>query len=287
MKTLLLLRHGLTQANVEQRYCGWTDSPLCPAGEAALAKLKQSGGYPDLAGWAVYTSGLRRTEQTLAALYGALPHTAEPQFRELHFGVFENKTYAELKDRPDYQAWISGDAEDSCCPGGESGRMATDRALAAAAAALRRSDRVAVFTHGGIIAGLMARWFPDAGKGRYDWQPTQGHGYLVQFEADHAADWQAVPKPDWVGKHYSFYQNRECEFFPCHEGVDAAEFNCLFCYCPLYALGEACRGGFTYCENGVKSCSNCTIPHRKDSYGYINGRFQEVACLAARKPDKE
>ena len=39
-------------------------------------------------------------------------------------------------------------------------------------------------------------------------------------------------------KHYSFFQNRECEYFPCHKGADPETFNCLFCYCPLYALEE-------------------------------------------------
>ena len=38
----------------------------------------------------------------------------------------------------------------------------------------------------------------------------------------------------------SFFSNTACEHFPCHEGVAAGRFNCLFCYCPLYALGEAC-----------------------------------------------
>ena len=39
-----------------------------------------------------------------------------------------------------------------------------------------------------------------------------------------------------------FFQNTECEFFPCHQGISKEEFNCLFCYCPLYALGKECGG---------------------------------------------
>ena len=46
-------------------------------------------------------------------------------------------------------------------------------------------------------------------------------------------------------RHYMFFQNKECEMFPCHTGVPEESFNCLFCYCPLYALGEACGGSFT------------------------------------------
>ena len=45
-------------------------------------------------------------------------------------------------------------------------------------------------------------------------------------------------KPYWEGKQYSFFCHKECEFFPCHETKDPENFNCLFCYCPLYALGK-------------------------------------------------
>ena len=37
---------------------------------------------------------------------------------------------------------------------------------------------------------------------------------------------------------YRFFQHRACEFFPCHKGVEEEQFSCLFCYCPLYALGK-------------------------------------------------
>ena len=35
---------------------------------------------------------------------------------------------------------------------------------------------------------------------------------------------------------YSFFQHTQCEFFPCHKTAKPEDFNCLFCYCPLYAL---------------------------------------------------
>ena len=36
MKKILLIRHGKTQGNLERRYIGRTDEPLCEAGRAAL-----------------------------------------------------------------------------------------------------------------------------------------------------------------------------------------------------------------------------------------------------------
>ena len=83
----------------------------------------------------------------------------------------------------------------------------------------------------------------------------------------------------WENKHYSFFQNTECEYFPCHKTDHPETFNCLFCYCPLYALGKKCGGNFRILESGVKDCSGCRIPHEKSNYGKITGRFSEIVEL--------
>ncbi|MBE6932319.1 MAG: metal-binding protein [Ruminococcaceae bacterium] len=74
-----------------------------------------------------------------------------------------------------------------------------------------------------------------------------------------------------MGNH-AFFQNRDCAFFPCHETASPEEFNCLFCFCPLYHLGEACGGDFL-CQNGVKDCSACLYPHDPAHYGEIIARL--------------
>lgn len=84
--------------------------------------------------------------------------------------------------------------------------------------------------------------------------------------------------------HYDFYQNRECEYFPCHEGADPEEFSCLFCYCPLYALGENCGGSFDYTEQGIKDCSRCLKPHRRENYQRILDKMPALLELAKKRP---
>ena len=81
---------------------------------------------------------------------------------------------------------------------------------------------------------------------------------------------------NWQDKHYAFFCNRECEYFPCHKTVDPDNFNCLFCYCPLYVLGHDCGGNFFYNEKGNKVCTNCGLPHIRGNYGYVRGRYKEV-----------
>lgn len=70
---------------------------------------------------------------------------------------------------------------------------------------------------------------------------------------------------------YMGYSNEECPYYPCHsteEMENPNEFNCLFCYCPLYWL--ECPGIYTVLPsiNGVirKDCSGCLVPHD----GYCN-----------------
>lgn len=82
--------------------------------------------------------------------------------------------------------------------------------------------------------------------------------------------------------HYDFVQNKECEYYPCHEGADPETFSCLFCYCPLYALGDGCGGSFTYLENGIKDCSRCLKPHRRENYGKMMEKMGEVLELAKK-----
>ena len=82
---------------------------------------------------------------------------------------------------------------------------------------------------------------------------------------------------------YKFFQNRSCEYFPCHQGIDEEQFNCLFCYCPLYALGDKCGGKACYTQQGIKDCSNCTRPHEKEKYDDIL-KHMELVLQMAKKP---
>ena len=81
---------------------------------------------------------------------------------------------------------------------------------------------------------------------------------------------------------YDFFQNKECEYFPCHKGADPERFNCLFCYCPLYCLGDKCGGNFCYTAGGIKDCSNCLMPHRRENYSRICDKMGEVIALVKK-----
>lgn len=87
-------------------------------------------------------------------------------------------------------------------------------------------------------------------------------------------------------KHYTFFAHRQCEFYPCHPAADPENFNCLFCYCPLYSLGEACGGNYTLLPDGTKDCTHCLVPHLRENYDRIVARL--TGCAApVRQPERD
>lgn len=238
---IYLIRHGETEANIKHIYCGSTDLPLSEAGVEklrgrrdvpAVAELRLRAADADVvsrddglvigdAGFrnlTFITSGMKRTEQTLELLFGeaifepggrvtgifgsSVDHSVDMRFREIDFGIFEMRSYHDLKDTPEYQEWISGDNETNVCPGGESGRQMEARVMEAfnelqeqflksvdsnfaadnfsVTSCTDVPDRdIVVVTHGGVIAAIMNNLFPEEDKTRFDWQPAPGCGYVI------------------------------------------------------------------------------------------------------------
>ena len=71
---------------------------------------------------------------------------------------------------------------------------------------------------------------------------------------------------------HRFFSNRDCKDFPCHEAPED-DFNCLFCFCPLYGMGDKCGGLFKYTKN-VKSCIGCHLPHMPEYYDTIISKLK-------------
>ena len=169
--TIYLIRHGKTGANEKHLYCGSTDLPLSHAGKEELCKLKY-----DIRNVHFLTSGMKRANETLRILFGGIPYEMDPRFREVDFGIFEMRSYEELKDTPEYQTWLTGDNDSNVPPRGESGNQMKARVLEAFSEI--RKD-TCIVTHGGVIAAIMEHLFPEEGKNRYQWQPKPGRGYEI------------------------------------------------------------------------------------------------------------
>ncbi len=174
--TIYLIRHGQTRGNLERRYTGVTDQPLCPQGRAALADWRGPEAE------AVYVSPLLRCRETAAILYPGTAQTAVPGLRETDFGAFEGHTYEELKDSPAYQAWLDS-AGQAAPPGGESREQVRQRVLAAfraVTAGHAPGERLALVVHGGTIMTLLEALEP--GGQFYRWQAPNGGGFRCRWD---------------------------------------------------------------------------------------------------------
>ena len=179
---LILIRHGKTEANEKHLYCGSTDLALSESGITELHERKSTLEYPPIDGFRILTSGMLRCEETLGILYGDVPHETNEAFREMDFGAFEMRSYEEMKNDPDYIAWITGDNEANVTPGGESGNQMTGRVIDGLTRLMEEGRDTLLVTHGGVIAAVMAYLFAAEGKNRYEWQPKPGGGYVVDTQ---------------------------------------------------------------------------------------------------------
>ena len=292
---IFLFRHGKTEANEKHLYCGKSDLPLSKKGEAELrAKVRAANSlnaqtassgisiYPDISHCKIFTSGLKRTSQSLGILYPEIESSLkraqspaensantsknesfspiwdgtafieEPSFQEIDFGDFEMKSYEELKDNPEYQKWLEGEAErferekteksreetrfskrltqnrvdrillrsteynDNPCPHGESWLQMKNRVISALERAIKNYRSLAIFTHGGPISAIMAYFFPNEGKSMFEWQPNFGEGYKITLEYDNSDD---GGRDSEIGNHNpDFFQSSRYEKIPSEKG---------------------------------------------------------------------
>jgi len=151
MTRLLLVRHGQSTWNAEERWQGHADPPLSALGERqALAAAKATAV---LGPTVVISSDLTRARQTaeLIAPDGVTP-TVEPALRERDVGEWTGLTRTEIEER--YPGYLDGFRAP---PGFESNEDLLARTLPALEVIARDLDADAVcliVTHGGVIRAL-------------------------------------------------------------------------------------------------------------------------------------
>ncbi len=157
-----MIRHGLSVWNAEQRWQGWADIDLAPAGfaqaEAAAAELQT---WPRSVPIRIVASDLIRAQQTAAPIRHVLdagPVRIMEGFRERGVGEWSGKTTEEIER--EWPGMLAGwrDGHISQLPGGEDedsfrARIVTSlRSVCEEATA--EQCTVIVVSHGGVIRTL-------------------------------------------------------------------------------------------------------------------------------------
>ena len=150
MTTILLVRHGETDWNLERRVQGHTDRPLNDTGREQARALAET--LVDEPIDAVYSSDLARAHETarIVAERKGLDVTVLPELRERHFGTWEGLTDIEVLERfPQAHGGHWGDAET---------QDEMDRRVVSAmrrVAEHHEGERVLVVSHGGPVRSVL------------------------------------------------------------------------------------------------------------------------------------
>ncbi len=151
---LVVVRHGETAWNVDQRIQGQLDIPLNERGRWQAGRLAQALSGEGIE--VIYSSDLQRAAQTAGALAQAtgLPLHTDPSLRERAFGDFEGVTFTEIEQRWPEAArrWRRRDP-DFGPGGGETLTGFYERSVAAAVrlAARHPGQTIALVAHGGVL----------------------------------------------------------------------------------------------------------------------------------------
>jgi len=187
MPTLVLLRHGQSQWNLENRFTGWWDVDLSPAGveEARLAgaRLREQGFDFDCCFTSVLTRAIRTLHLVLHEMGRLwLPVTKDWHLNERHYGGLTGLNKQEMIDKvgaEQVKIWrrsfdipppeLSSDSpydvakdrryDGIAVPATESLKDTIARALpyyhSDIAPALRSGKRVLIAAHGNSLRGIM------------------------------------------------------------------------------------------------------------------------------------
>ena len=103
---LYLVRHGVTQGNLDGIYMGsGTDQPLCAQGAAQLRALAARFPYPKAE--TVFSSPMRRAVETVELLFpDAKDKIILADLRENAFGEFEGRKVTELVQDAHFKQWM-------------------------------------------------------------------------------------------------------------------------------------------------------------------------------------
>ena len=195
---LYLIRHGITEGNLDGKYIGQTDLALCPQGEKQIQQLVKAGVYPCVE--KVYTSTLKRCVETAQIIYPDIQLSKVDEIAEMDFGQFEGKTQKELENLQEYTAWLKGGPE-ACPPDGEKFGDFSLRCISGLDIIFRdmmkkEITRAAMVTHGGVITNLLAGFgLPKGHPADYMCGPGEGFEILLSTFL-----WQKGPAFDISGR---------------------------------------------------------------------------------------
>lgn len=182
---LILIRHLKTPGNEKRQYIGSTDEALSEQEVQNFVQKQKRENYPSVQ--QVIASPMKRCIQTAELIYPKNQITQEELLKECDFGIFEGKTYEDLKDRTEYQAWLDSGGT-IAFPEGEEQKEFRSRCVKGMLCQVDRLckenvESAAFVIHGGTIMAVLER-LAEEQKEFYHWQVENGGGYRMLVDEE-------------------------------------------------------------------------------------------------------
>jgi alpha-ribazole phosphatase len=186
-RRLWLVRHGLTEWNVQQRFCGHRDIPLSLQGRGQAHWLAERLQEEMIS--TIYTSDLVRARETAEIIaYQRTPAVhirVSAAWREIDFGEWEGLTYAQIAEQFKGKLDFFTDPERYSPPNGESLAHMQQRVMNALATIAHSDDlpapgNVVIVGHGGPLRILLCNLL--GMPIQRQWQLRLDHGSLSAID---------------------------------------------------------------------------------------------------------
>ena len=187
---IVFIRHLPTPGNEKRQYIGHTDEHLSDTAVEAFHRRKDT--YPDVQ--CVIASPMKRCIETARLIYPDVEIRTEPMLRECDFGLFEGKTFEDLKEHPAYIEWLESGGT-TAFPGGEAQKVFRERC----AEGVRKwisiltgegAESAAFVVHGGTIMAALSQ-LAEEPYDFYHWQAENGGGFTAEVSEE---DWKRGEK---------------------------------------------------------------------------------------------
>ena len=202
MATLVLIRHGQSLWNLENRFTGWVDVPLTDTGREEARRA--AGLIRDLHFTVAYTSALSRAQETLAIILDVLgqrpPVIRDQALNERHYGDLQGLNKDETARRyGDEQVKIWRRSYDVPPPNGESLEMTAKRTLPfydrAIAGDLRQGKNVLCVAHGNSNRSIVMQLDRLTGEQVLELNLDTGVPLVYELSAEGAVLSKEIRKP--------------------------------------------------------------------------------------------
>lgn len=177
---IYLIRHGETDFNRQKLFYGLTDVPINQTGvEQSLLLRKKLTGLPN--NYPIYTSELKRTQQTAELIFPEHRQQAKKFLNEKSFGEWEGKNAdtIQLNYPKEWRKWLKSPFENTP-PGAENFFDFKERVLGGFQDLLIHEESLVIVAHMGVLRVILHGCFPE----RIFWNIDldQGNYTCIRYE---------------------------------------------------------------------------------------------------------